>query len=142
MSTPVRASAVHLITGQPEQIRAALELAQRENRLVDVDPPGVAADGTVTVRATLLEPVRRPSTVRRRVRQTAIVVGAAVGLGLAVALVWAVVLLVLWVIPFIAWVAAHIAVLIAAAVVIAITLYLMSGRSSDDHCPGCKKGRR
>lgn len=129
MTTRTRTRALvpveRVIVGDPAAVRAALETAAGQGRLVAASRRKWLADGRLVVDAQLLEPSRS------RVRSAPVIVGL-VAIGTVGALVVAGWLLV-------AWVVAHATAIIGGAVVVAVLLAMLvgSGKCPGIHCPGC-----
>lgn len=125
-----------VIIGDPARVRAVLEDAHARGTLVAFDPPTYLPDGTVRVRARLLEPVASaPVPARRGHRNRAILVGSLVtaGTGTVVGVAWAVIELVQAVV-------AAFPVLLGLGVVVIVLFGLLvgSGKCPGIHCRGCR----
>lgn len=132
----------HVVTGDRDQVRTALEVAHAAGRLVDVREVAELPGRRLHVVAELRElPVPRPTRWPARPwLATAYAVGAAAAAGLVVLVVMAVVALVSTVVAAItaavAWVSANLALILAA--VVALVLVLGGSKCAGLHCGGCR----
>lgn len=134
----------HVVTGERDQVHAALERAHAAGRLVDVREVAELPGRWLRVVAELREvPTNRPAWWPARPWLTAVyAIGATAGAGLVVLVVLAVVALVSAVVGAIAaalaWVTANLALILAVGVV---GLLAMTGgaRCAGLHCMGCRR---
>jgi VIT1/CCC1 family predicted Fe2+/Mn2+ transporter len=137
----------HVITGEPDQVWAALERARADGRLVAVTEARVLSDARVRVVTRLRMP--EPDRSRwQRVRPW--LIGAAKALAvlacvvavaaLVWAIVWAVMAVVALVVAAIAWVHAHLlGISLTVAAFIALLVFLGAGGGCGGiHCGGCR----
>lgn len=134
---------VHVVVGEPDLVRAALEVANTQGRLLVLGQPVHLADGRLRVAAELLDPSSPPAAERaeraRRWLAAARVLGA---LAVAGGLVWLVVLgvlaLVALVTAVVGWVAGHL-VWIGGGLLGLLLLAGRGGRCGGVHCGGCRR---
>jgi hypothetical protein len=137
------ATRTHVVTGDRDQVCAALERAHAAGRLVDVRDVAELHGRRLHVVAELRElPDRRPGWWPARPWVTAAyAVGAAATAGLVVLVVMAVAALVSAVVGAItaalAWVTANLALILA----VGVALLLMTGgaKCAGLHCGGCRR---
>jgi fatty acid desaturase len=136
----------HVITGDPDQVWAALERARADGRLVAVTEARVLSGQRVRVVTRLRVPERESSRwerVRPWLVGTAKLLAALAGIAALVALAWAVVWAVMAVVALvavaIAWVHAHLlGIGLAAAAFVALLVFLGGGGCGGIHCGGCR----
>jgi len=130
----------HVVVGDLDQVRAAMERAKEAGRLVDIREVAPLPGRRLQVVADLREPAR----TRRwfATRHPWLIAAGVIGAAAAGGAVWLVVLGVIWLIGLItavvAWVSAHLALF----GLIAVVLVLMSGgvgaACAGLHCGGCR----
>lgn len=135
----------HVVTGEPELVRAALARAHEEGRLVRLTDGDALPDGRVRVTAELLDvtggagrrwlrSVPRPTLLQ--------VVTVLVALAALAGLVWVIVLAVLAIVAAvtaaIAWVQAHAVLIIVGAVVLLLLCCGGAASCAGLHCGGCR----
>jgi hypothetical protein len=136
----------HVITGEPDQVWAALERARTDGRLVAVTEARVLAGDQVRVVTRLRVPEGQRSRWQRirpwligTGKVLAVLAGLASVAALVWAVAWAVMAVVALVVAVIAWVHAHlVGIALAVAGVIALLVLLGGGGCGGIHCGGCR----
>lgn len=135
----------HIVTGDRDQVRAALVRAHAAGRLVGVREVAELSGERLHVVAELRElPGRRPTWWPARPGRVAVYgVGGAVGVGVIALVVMAVAALVAVVVGAItaavAWVTANLAVIVACGIGLALVLGGGAARCAGLHCGGCRR---
>lgn len=142
----MRAVMAHVITGEREQVAAALRLAHEAGRLAGITDARVLPGERVELVAHL-----RPANPSRWQRVWPWLIGAVkvaavlVVVAAVVAVVWAVVSVVLAVIAVVAavvgWLHAHFGLIVAVAVALLLLVLACAGGASCTglHCGGCRR---
>lgn len=136
----------HVVTGQRDQVYAALHRAYTDGRLVSITDARVLPNDRVQLVAHLRAPARsRWERVRSGLLGAGKLAAALTALAAVGGLVWLVVLAVMSLIALvavvIAWIHAHLAVLVASVVVLVLLVMagLGGGGCAGVHCGGCRR---